>query len=477
LRAWPYPSEEEVDLVSETPTNVVTLGRVVAVAVVGALVALWRNNDQFRELMTELLAFFSTPVGFVLLGTYIGLLVVLWSKFRKAPVYLVDYTCYEPTPEMWVPHTKFVKNSQQTGFFSQEAIEFQEKLLMRTGLGEQTGFPPTIHAVPPQLNMQGGRDEFDIVVKGTVDQLFQKTGVNPKDIGILIVNCSLFNPTPSMAARIINLYKLRTEIQSYNLSGMGCSAGVISIHLAQDLLQKYPNTYALVFSTENITQNWYSGKEKNMLVSNTLFRMGAAAILLSNKPKEHKRAKFELVDTYRTHLGAEDEAFEAVYQLEDAEGKKGVRLSQSLLKIAEKGLTMNLNYLGKTVLPADEQLKYVLSVLKKKFGWTDKLYQPDFKKGIQHFCIHAGGRAIIDGLEKSLSLEERHVAPSRATLYRYGNTSSSSVWYEMRYIERSGLLVAGDVIWQIALGSGFKCNSGVWRSLKTVKNVKASKAN
>ena len=54
---------------------------------------------------------------------------------------------------------------------------------------------------------------------------------------ILIVNCSLFNPTPSLAAMIINHFKMRSNIISYNLSGMGCSAGVISIALAQELLQ------------------------------------------------------------------------------------------------------------------------------------------------------------------------------------------------------------------------------------------------
>merc|ERR1719478_2067115 len=56
------------------------------------------------------------------------------------------------------------------------------------------------------------------------EDLLNKTGLKPKDIDILIVNCSLFNPTPSMTAMIINHYGMRTNIQSYNLSGMGCSA-------------------------------------------------------------------------------------------------------------------------------------------------------------------------------------------------------------------------------------------------------------
>lgn len=87
-------------------------------------------------------------------------------------------------------------------------------------------------------------------------------GVRPKDIGILVVNCSLFNPTPSLAAMVINHFKMRSNIISYNLSGMGCSCSPIAIDLAQQMLQLHPSTYALVLSTENITQNWYFGNNK-----------------------------------------------------------------------------------------------------------------------------------------------------------------------------------------------------------------------
>ncbi|KAJ4954147.1 hypothetical protein NE237_030979 [Protea cynaroides] len=38
-----------------------------------------------------------------------------------------------------------------------------------------------------------------------------------------------------------------------------------------------------LYPMENITLNWYFGNDRSMLVSNCLFRMGGAAILLSNK--------------------------------------------------------------------------------------------------------------------------------------------------------------------------------------------------
>nr|GLL39650.1 3-ketoacyl-CoA synthase 1 [Ipomoea trifida] len=41
----------------------------------------------------------------------------------------------------------------------------------------------------------------------------------------------------------VNHYKLRENIRSYNLGGMGCFAGLISIDLAKHLLKANANTY------------------------------------------------------------------------------------------------------------------------------------------------------------------------------------------------------------------------------------------
>ena len=43
---------------------------------------------------------------------------------------------------------------------------------------------------------------------------------------------------------IINHFKMRSNIVSYNLAGMGCSAGVIAINLAKELLQVCPRAFA-----------------------------------------------------------------------------------------------------------------------------------------------------------------------------------------------------------------------------------------
>jgi 3-ketoacyl-CoA synthase len=56
-------------------------------------------------------------------------------------------------------------------------------------------------------------------------------------------------------------------------------------------------------------------------------------------------------------------------------------------------------------------------------------YVPDFKLALEQFCIHEGGRGVLDELERSLGLGAWHMESSRMTLYRFGNTSSSSLWY------------------------------------------------
>ena len=57
-----------------------------------------------------------------------------------------------------------------------------------------------------------------------------------KDIGILVVNCSLFDLSPSLFAMIVNHYKFIGNAVSYNFGGIGCNARLISIDLTKKLL-------------------------------------------------------------------------------------------------------------------------------------------------------------------------------------------------------------------------------------------------
>ncbi|KAF5809223.1 putative very-long-chain 3-oxoacyl-CoA synthase [Helianthus annuus] len=425
------------------------------------------NPNDLRQLWIHLQY---NLVSVIICSTVLVFGSTVYIMTRPKPVYLIDYACYRPPDHLKAPYERFMKHSRLTGDFDESSLEFQRKILERSGLGEETYVPEAMHSIPPRPSMAAAREEAEQVMFGALNNLFAVTGVKPKDIGILVVNCSLFNPTPSLSSMIVNKYKLRGNVKSFNLGGMGCSAGVIAVDLAKDMLQVHRNTYAVVVSTENITQNWYFGNKKSMLIPNCLFRVGGSAVLLSNKSRDRSRAKYQLVHVVRTHRGSDEKAFRCVYQEQDDNGKTGVSLSKDLMAIAGGALKTNITTLGPLVLPISEQLLFFCTLIAKKFFKNDiKPYIPDFKLAFDHFCIHAGGRAVIDELEKNLQLSPVHVEASRMTLHRFGNTSSSSIWYELGYIEGKGRVRKGHRVWQIAFGSGFKCNSAVWKALRNVK--------
>lgn len=398
---------------------------------------------------------------------------------RKQAVYLVDFSVLKP-PKDWrvdidqlTELAKFRIGRNNDRKTMESVMDFMMNKIQKNAGVTSTGtyLPPGITDFSQEATLENSRKEAEVVLFTLVEDLLRKTGLKPKDIDILIVNCSLFNPTPSMTAMIVNKFKMKSNVQSYNLSGMGCSAGVIAVNLAKDLLQHHRNCNALVVSTENITQNFYLGTQKSMLIPNMLFRVGGAASLLSNKRRDYWRAKYQLLHVVRTHKGADDAAYNCVFQKEDPDGVVGVKLDKSLMAIAGEALKINITTLGPLVLPVTEQLKFFFNLVQRKvLKQKQKAYIPDFKKAFDHFCIHAGGRGVIDALQDNLKLTDDLVRPSRQALFHYGNTSSASIWYELAWSEHEGMVQYGDRVWQIAFGSGFKCNSAVWVALRVHKS-------
>ena len=86
-----------------------------------------------------------------------------------------------------------------------------------------------------------------------------------------------------MAAMLVNKFKMRSSVLTYNLSGMGCSSSVVCVDMASHLLKALPNTVALIVNHENLTTNYYAGDDQSMLVCNALFRVGGAAAIVSNR--------------------------------------------------------------------------------------------------------------------------------------------------------------------------------------------------
>uniref|UniRef100_A0ACD5ZVE0 Uncharacterized protein n=1 Tax=Avena sativa TaxID=4498 RepID=A0ACD5ZVE0_AVESA len=390
---------------------------------------------------------------------------------RPRSVYLVDYACCRPKSSCRVSLGSCTEKARLSPYIDDGSFRFLSRMIERSGLGEQTYLHSSMLYIPPRCSLSGSRDEAEQVIFAAVDDLFAKTGISPGAIDILVTNCSGFTATPTYTDMIVNKYKLRDDIRNVNMSGMGCSAGVISLDVAKNLLQAAPRgAHALVVSTEITSVINYTGKNRTMLLPAALFRMGAAAVLLSTS--RSKQSRFRLKHVVRTITAAEDRAYQCASMMEDDEGKTGAQLSKDLLPVAGETLKANIAALGSIVLPPSEKLLFALSFIARKVLTRKiKLYVPDFHTAFDHFCIHTGGRGVLDAVQSSLCLSDENVEPSRMTLHRFGNTSSSSVWYELAYIEAKGRIRKGDRVWMAGFGSGFKCNSAVWECLKPASNI------
>ncbi|KAG6404482.1 hypothetical protein SASPL_136730 [Salvia splendens] len=408
----------------------------------------------------------------LLLLSLLPFLTLLLKRKHNSTCYILNYECYKPSEALKLDTSASCKVVLRNPNLGWEQYKFLLKTIISSGLGEETYSPPSVvagrEADPSLLD---SLQELDHIFFQTLDSLFAKSRISPQEIDILVVNVSLLSPSPSLSSRIINRYKMRPDVKAFNFSGMGCSASLIAVDLVRHLFKVYANALAVVVSTESLGPNWYRGVDKSMMLSNCLFRSGGCSMLLTNRSDFRDRAILKLNHLVRTHFGANDEAHNCCIQVEDDEGYPGFRLTKKLTTAAAKVFVINLKVLLPKILPVSEIIRfgfvYLRSGKKKQLmellGGAGGL---NLKSGVDHFCIHPGGRAVIDGVGKSLGLSEYDLEPARMALHRFGNTSAGGLWYVLGYMEAKKRLKKGDRIMMISFGAGFKCNNCLWEVLR-----------
>ncbi|XP_017970333.1 PREDICTED: LOW QUALITY PROTEIN: 3-ketoacyl-CoA synthase 7 [Theobroma cacao] len=190
-------------------------------------------------------------------------------------VYPLDFNCYCPPDNLRGILDYFVEYFETFNIFDRQSIDFQVKVYERAGVGNESCVPRSVHEIPFNGSLSGAREEIEEVLFTAVRDLLSKHKIDPKSIDIQVSNCSIFCPTPSITAMVINKFRFRSDIKSFTHSGVGCSAGILSIGLVKDLLKVHKNSLALVLRMEAITPSFYTGKSKSMLVTNTLFAFGS----------------------------------------------------------------------------------------------------------------------------------------------------------------------------------------------------------
>ena len=217
------------------------------------------------------------------------------ARRRQSRCYLLDYVCHKPRDGRKISTDTAGEVMMRNKRLGLPDFRFLLRVIVGSGISEETYAPRSIlegrEDVPA---LRDALDEMDAFIDEAIAELFARTGFAPRDVDVLVFNVSMLSPAPSLASRVVRRYGLREDVAAYNLTGMGCSAGLVALDLARNALRTRRRALALVVSSESIAPNWYSGTGRSMMLANCLFRGGGGTVLLSNDPAHRGCAKMEL---------------------------------------------------------------------------------------------------------------------------------------------------------------------------------------
>jgi predicted naringenin-chalcone synthase len=195
---------------------------------------------------------------------------------------------------------------------------------------------------------------------------------------------------------------------------MGCYAAVSALRVAHHIVRAEPDARVLAVTVELSSLHLQETGEVEPLLAMLQFSDGAAAALLSREPKGF--------------------AIEGSFAL-------SLEKSAALITwaIGDTGFAMHLS--GE--VPARIGMALGDPAVRAK------MLGPWESGEVDAWAVHAGGRSILDSVEKGMSLAPHALREARDVLSRYGNMSSSTLMFVL-----AELLKRGDAKRGLALAFG-----------------------
>lgn len=229
-----------------------------------------------------------------------------------------------------------------------------------------------------------------------------KGRMEPGEITHLItVSCTGLS-APGLDLYIAEALNLASNIFRTSVNFMGCYAAIHALKFAKMICDSTPASNVLIVSTELCTLHFQKEYSLDNAASSLLFGDGSAAVLVSNKMKSDAGISLNTFFSEVAYKGKKDMSW----------------------KISSKGFLMNLS-------------TYVPELIEEDIGGLveNALAESKISKdAITHWCIHPGGRKILDVIQKKLQLSEIDLSCSRKVLAAYGNMSSATILFVLKEI-------------------------------------------
>lgn len=246
--------------------------------------------------------------------------------------------------------------------------------------------------------------------------------ISHKEITHLItVSCTGMS-APGLDLQVMELMDLPKNIFRTSVNFMGCYAAIHAMKLADAICKSDEQSKVLIVATELCTLHFQREATTDNIASSLLFSDGSAAAIITSD--NHSSKGIHLDSFYSEVL---------------AKGKKDMAW-----ELSSTGFLMTLS-------------GYVPNLIEEDFEMlTERALQKNNlkKENITDWCIHPGGKKILEAIHKSLHLTNGELDESYEVLKQYGNMSSATILFVLKKLFEKSSLKNSNKIFGAAFGPG-----------------------
>lgn len=241
----------------------------------------------------------------------------------------------------------------------------------------------------PALSVDAVRDCIDGIIK-------------PKEITHLItVSCTGMS-APGLDLQVMELMDLPKTIERSSINFMGCYAAIHALKMADRICKTDPHARVMVVCTELCTLHFQKESTSDNIASSLLFADGAAAVLVT--PDSFTRNGHHIQSFYSEVV---------------TRGKKDMSW-----ELSGSGFLMTLSGYVPDLIEEDFE-----PLVGRALAHANKSRQD-----ITDWCIHPGGKRILDTIGRTLALPENSLQYGYDVMREYGNMSSPTILFVLKKI-------------------------------------------
>lgn len=216
---------------------------------------------------------------------------------------------------------------------------------------------------------------------------------------LISVSCTGMS-APGLDIQLAQALQLPDHVFRTSVNFMGCYAALHALKLAHLICSGTAPANVLIVDTELCTIHFQQEYTPDNAASSLLFSDGSAAVLVSNNMESGRRMALQHFYSQVAIRGRQDMAWE----------------------LSSKGFLMTLSSYVPQLIQED-----IVPLVQQALQYSS-LSQQD----IIHWCVHPGGKKILDVIERQLELPEDALCFSRRVLAHYGNISSPTILFVLK---------------------------------------------